>query len=137
MARTLGLGTVLKFDSNDSGSTADDTITLAVTATPPPRDRALIDGTTLGDSLAIYVAGIEQHSTYTFEVDWEPNDTQHALFITLFGAKTQILWSITYASNDIATFEGVLTKMEPQGITIDGLLRESYEVQRMTAITYT
>lgn len=135
MARTLGLGTVLKFDSDDSGS-GYDTITLAVTATPPPRERALIDGTTLGDTLATNVIGIETHSAYQFEVDWEPNDTQHALFITIFAAKTQLLWQIVYASSDIATFEGVLTKMTPQGITIDGLLREQYEVQRMTAITY-
>ena len=136
MARTLGLGTVLSMDDDDSGSVFT-TITLAVTAKPPGRERALIDGQTLGDTLATYVPGIELHSAYEFEVDWEPNDAQHVIFGTLFGAKTQIKWVITFASTDILTFEGVLTKMEPQGITVDGLLRETYTIQRMTANVYT
>lgn len=136
MARTLGLGTLVKVDDDDSGSTFT-TITLSVSAKPPGRERALIDGTTLGDTLSTYSFGIEMHSEMTVTVYSEPNDTQHAFIRTLFGAKTQVIWNITYSSTDIETMEAVISKIEPSDIQIDGLIGETWTLQRMNALAYT
>lgn len=135
MARTLGLGTIVKMDDDDSGSVFT-TITLLVTAQPPGRKRVRIDGVTLGDTLATDSFGIEDKSDVSFRVYHEPNDTQHAALRTLFAAKTQIIWNITYASADIETFEAVIVELNPQPVTADGLLSEEVVLHRLTAITY-
>lgn len=135
MARTLGLGSVVKVDDDDSGS-GFTSVTLSVSAKPIGRERALIDGTTLGDTLATYSYGIEMHSEMTVTVYSEPNDTQHAMVRTLFGAKTQVLWNITYSSADVEQFDGVVSKIEPAEVQIDGLIGETWTIQRMAAVAY-
>lgn len=136
MARTLGLGTIIKMDDDDSGSVFT-TITLLVSAQPPTRKRARIDGVTLGDTLATDVFGIEEKSDMSFITFWEPADAQHVIFNTLFGAKTQVIWNITYASADIETAEYVIVELNPQGVTSDGLLQIEVVLARMTTLAYT
>lgn len=129
MARTLGLGTVLKYDTT--------TITLAVSNTPPPRRRARVNGVTLGDTLATDSFGIEEQSDYTFTCFIEPNDTQHAAFHTAFGSKTSYTWHIVFASADDMAFAGTLVAIEPQGVAVDNLVQEQYTVHRTGAISWT
>lgn len=135
MARTLGLGTVAKYDSDDSGS-AFDTITLLVTATPPPRVRERVPGAVLGDTLAVDGAGIEQQSDFVFTLLVEPNDTQNASFHTIFAAKTPLLWQVVFTSSDTMQFEGILMAIEPQGIVKDQYYQEQYTVHRTGAISW-
>lgn len=135
MARTLGLGTVLNMDDDDSGSTFT-TITLVVTATPPPRRRVRVSGVALSDTLATDDMGVEDVSDYVFTVFREPNDTQSAMFNTLFGAKTQIKWNIVYASTDNEQFEGIVAAIEPGAIAHDQFLTETITVHRKTASTW-
>jgi hypothetical protein len=136
MARTLGLGTVLAVDDDDSG-TVFTTISLAVSATPPPRRRVRIPGTALADTLATEEAGIEDVSDYVFTHYYEPNETNGNLMTTLFAAKTKVLWQITYASSDIEAFEGLVMAIEPQQIVTDQLLTRQITIHRTGAISYT
>jgi hypothetical protein len=136
MARTLGLGTVLAVDDDDSG-TVFTTISLAVSATPPPRRRVRIPGTALADTLATEEAGIEDVSDYVFTHYYEPNETNGNLMTTLFAAKTKVLWQITYASADIEAFEGIVMAIEPQQIVTDQLLTRQITIHRTGAISYT
>lgn len=136
MARTLGLATAIAMDDDDSGSTYT-TVTLVTTATPPARKRVRVSGVALSDTLESDDMGIEAKSDVTFTVMYEPNDTQHAAFNTLFGAKTQILWKITYASADIETFEGIVSDIEPQPIQHDQYLTMQVTIHRKTASTWT
>lgn len=135
MARTLGLGTVLKYDSDDSGS-AFDTITLVVNATPPPRRRVRIPAPALADTLATDEMGMEEASYYTFQVFEEPNDTQSASFNTIFSNKTQLIWQIVYSSTDTQQFEGVVSDLETLQVTAEGLLLQQVTVHRKTASTW-
>jgi len=135
MARTLGLGTIVKVDDDDSGSVFT-TITLTVTANPPTRRRVRIDGVTLGDTLATDELGIEDKSDVSFRIYSEPNDTQHAMLRTLFGSKTQVLWNITYASADVEQFDAVIVSIEPTEVTADGLIGEVITLHRKAAIAY-
>ena len=135
MARTLGLGTVAKYDANDDANVSD-TITLLVTGTPPPRVRERVNGATLGDTLSVDGMGIEQVSDYTFTLMVEPNDTQHASFHSIFGAKTALLWQVVFTSSDVMQFEGILAAIEPQGIVKDQYYQEQYTVTRTGAISW-
>ena len=135
MARVLGIATVPKYDSDDSGSVFD-TITLMTNATPPPRTRRRIDGAAFGDSLAVDEFGIEAQSDYLFDYWYEPNDTQHASFRTIFGAKTALLWQLVYGSNDTEQFEGKIANIEPQPYGVDNLLSERITVHRTGAISF-
>lgn len=136
-SRYIGLGTVFNVDEDDSGSTFT-AITLVITGTPPPRTRELIDGTALSDTLATYEAGIEQHSQYVFTQFWEPEDTVHASLDTLFGAKTQVIFTINYTTgNTTDSFEGFVSGLEPQPIVHNGIYQRQVTIQRKTAITRT
>lgn len=135
MARTLGLGTVLKMDDDDSGSVFT-TITLVVTATPPARKRVRVSGVALADTLETDDMGIEAKSDYTFTTFREPNDTQSAMFNTLFTNKTQIIWNVTYASGDIETFEGIVSDIEPGQVVHDQFVTEQITIHRKTASTW-
>ena len=136
--KLLGLGTVIKVDENGDGD-AHTTVTLVVNATPPARERELIDGTALADSLATYEAGIEMHSEFTFTQFWEPGDTQHESIDTLFGNKNVVQWQILYTSTPAKThtFTGFVSRLAPNTIEVNGLLMREATVQRKSAITPT
>jgi hypothetical protein len=135
MARTLGLGTLVKMDDDDSGSTFT-TLTLVTNATPPARKRIRVPGMALSDTLETDDMGAEAKSDVVVTIMHEPNDTQHATFNTLFSAKTQIIWNITYASTDIETFEGIVSDIEPQTIQHDQFLLMNVTIHRKTASTW-
>jgi hypothetical protein len=133
--KLLGLGTVLKVDENDD-ATGHTTVTLVMNITPPARERELIDGTSLSDTLATYEAGIEQHSEFTFTQFWEPGDSQHESIDTLFGSKTAVEWQIVYTNGTPETdeFEGFVSRLGPQTIEVNNLVMREVTVQRKTAI---
>lgn len=136
MARTLGLGTVIAVDDDDSGSVFT-TISLAVTATPPGRRRERIPATALADTFATTEPGIELESEYSFEHYYEPNETNGNLITTLFANKTKVLWQITYASSDVEAFEGWVSDIEVMPIVTNELLKRRVTIQRSGSISYT
>lgn len=136
MARTLGLATVFKMDDDDSGSVFT-TLTLVTTATPPKRKRIRVSGVALSDTLESDDMGIEAKDDVKLTIMYEPHDAQHVIFDTLFGAKTQIIWNITYASTDIETFEGILSDIEPGSISHDQYLTMDVTIHRKTASSWT
>jgi hypothetical protein len=136
-SRFLGLGTVMSVDEDDSGTTFT-AITLCLEGTPPARKRERIDGTALSDTLSTYEMGVEQHSEFSFLQFWEPEDTMHASLDTLFGAKTQVIFTIAYTTTSTTdTFEGVVSDLEPQTFTNNSIYQRRVTVQRKTAITRT
>lgn len=136
MARTLGLATTFGMDDDDSGSTFT-TITLVTTANPPKRKRIRVSGVALSDTLESDDMGIEAKDDVQMTLFYEPHDAQHVIFDTLFGAKTQIKWQITYASTDVETFEGILSDIEPGPIVHDQYLSMNITIHRKTASTWT
>jgi hypothetical protein len=127
-AKNLGLGTVLTVNSV--------TLTLGIDATPPAKKRALIDGSTLSDSLATYEAGIEEHSEYMFTHFWEPGDTMHEGIDTLFGSKAEVAITLDYTDSGTTTetFNGIVSDLEPQTIQKDNLLMRKVTIQRTGSI---
>lgn len=127
-AKNLGLGTVLTVNSV--------TLTLGIDATPPAKKRALIDGSTLSDSLATYEAGIEEHSEYMFTHFWEPGDTMHEGIDTLFGSKAEVAITLEYTDSGTTTetFNGIVSDLEPQTIQKDNLLMRKVTIQRTGSI---
>lgn len=132
----LGLGTLVKVDEDDTGSTFT-TCTLITTCTPPARERELVDATALADTLSTYSAGIEKHSEFTFDQYWEPGDTQHESIDILFGAKTKVLWNVVYVDGTTDSFEGFVSKMAPNAIKMNEHLQRAVAIQRTGAITRT
>jgi hypothetical protein len=135
-SKWLGNGTLFKVDEDDSGSTFT-TITLCIDGTPPARKRVRIDGTVLADTLSTYELGMEDFSEFSFNQLWDPIDTQHASLDTLFGAKTVVIWTITYTSTEVDSFEGYVSALEPAALTKDGLNSRKVTVQRKSATTRT
>jgi 2-keto-3-deoxy-galactonokinase len=135
MARTLGLGTLVKVDDDDSGSTFT-TVSLVTNLTPPGRKRVRVDGTALADTLATDEAGIEDKSDFVYNHFHEPNETNANLMDTLFGAKTQVIFTITYASTDVETFEGIVMGLQQAQIVQDNLLAREVTIHRRTASTW-
>lgn len=135
MARTLGLGTLLAVDDDDSG-TIFTTVSLVTDMTPPPRTRMRVDGTALADTLAIDEAGIEDKSDFVYNHFDEPNETNSVIMETLFGSKTQVKFVITYASTDIETFEGIVMGIARAQVTKEQLLMRQVTIHRRTASTW-
>jgi len=135
MARVLGLGTLVKVDDDDSGS-GYTTLALNVDVTPPPRRRVRVDDTALDSTLATDSAGIEDKSDFEFTHFYDPGATNDTIAVTLFGAKTQALWQITYADSGTETFEGIIMALEPQPIKHNEHLMRKVTVHRVTASTF-
>lgn len=127
--KLLGLGTVVK--------ATDTAVTLLTNITPPPRSRALIDGTALEDDLATNELGIEEHSEFTFTQFWEPGDTQHETIDADFDSKATKTYKIEYTNSPQVTdsFSGKVSRIAPQPIEINGLVQREVTIQRLTAIT--
>lgn len=136
--KQIGLGTLVKVDEDDSGSVFT-TCTIVMDATPPARKRARIGQTSLDDTLETFAPGIESASEFQFTQYWHPTDTQHASIDTLFGAKTIVLWQIVYpfAAPITDQFEGWVSDLEPQQISVDGMIMRRVTIQRTSAITRT
>lgn len=134
--KQIGLGTLVKVDEDDSGSTLT-SCTLVMDVTPPKRERELVDQTALDDTLQSYAAGIEKHSEFTFTQYWHPTDTQHVSIDTLFGAKTLVLWNIVYpfASAITESFEGFVSAMEPGTVKHNEMITRKVTIQRTGAIS--
>lgn len=135
-SKYLGLGTLFKVDEDDSGSTFT-TITLCIDGTPPKRSRVRIDATALTDTLSTYKMGMEDFSEFSFTQFWDPLDTQHVSLDTLFAAKTQVIWTITYTSGEVDSFEGFVSELSPTTVAKDQLLQRKVVVQRKTDTTRT
>ena len=136
--KQIALGTLVKVDENDDGN-SHTTMTVVMDSTPPARKRARIDKTSLDDTLATFAAGIEQHSEFQFTQYWHPGDTVHQHVDTLFGAKTEVEWQIVYPFGTPVTdeFEGWVSDLEPQQLTVDGMITRRVTIQRTTATTRT
>lgn len=136
--KQIGLGTIVKVDEDDTGSTFT-TCTVVMEVTPPKRSREKVDVTSLDDTLATYAPGIETHSEFKFKQFWHPTDTQHTSIDTLFGSKAQVIWNIVYpfASPITDQFEGWVSDIEPETITTNGTISRTVTIQRCTAITRT
>lgn len=136
--KQIGLGTIVKVDEDDSGSTFT-TCTVVVDVSPPSRVRAGVDQTSLDDTLETEAPGIEQKSEFKFKQFWHPTDTQHASIDTLFDSKAQVIWNIVYpfATPITDQFEGWVSGLEPETITAGGMIMRTVTVKRMTAITRT
>lgn len=132
----LGNGTVLKVDE-DANGTGHTTITLVVDCTPPKRSRVRIDGTVLSDTLSTYELGMEDFSEFSFNHLWDPLDTQHVSFDTLFGSKAVVEYQIVYTSTEIDKFTGYVSELAPSPVVKDGLLSRKVSVQRKSANTRT
>ena len=135
MARVLGLGTLTKVDDDDSGS-GYTTLSLDVEVTPPPRKRVRVDNTALDDTLSTDAAGIEDKSDYEFMHFYDPGATNDTICGTLFGAKTEVLWQITYADAGTETFNGIVMALEPQPIKHNENLMRKVTVHRTGSITF-
>jgi hypothetical protein len=133
----LGLGSVIKVDEDDSGATLT-TVTLVIKATPPAREREMVDKTALADTLETSAGGVEKASSFMFTQYWEPEDTQHASIDTLFDSKNQVLWNIVYANTSTTdSFEGIVEKLEPTELVNNQHNQRNVTVRRQTAITRT
>jgi hypothetical protein len=135
MARVLGLGTLNKVDDDDSGSTYT-TLSLMVNITAPPRRRVRVPGVALEDTLAVDGMGIEDVSDYEFEHFYDPGATNDNIVVTLFAAKTAVLWQITYADAGTETFEGVVAEIIPLPISDREYLRRRVVIHRTGSITF-
>lgn len=135
MARVLGLGTLNAVDDNDSGSVFT-SLTLMVGVTPPPRKRVRVDNTALEDTLSTDSMGIEDKSDYEFEHYYDPGATNDTIVVTLFAAKTAVLWQVTYADAGTETFEGIVAEIIPQPIKHNENLMRKVVVHRTGAITH-
>jgi hypothetical protein len=136
-SKLLGLGTVVKVDENDDGN-SHTSVTLVMSATPPARERELIEGVALSDTLATREAGIETFSEFTFTQFWEPEDTQHASIDTLFDSKAKVEWQVVYSNTSTTDeFEGFVSRMAPQPIETNNFVMREVTIQRTSAITRT
>jgi len=127
--RQIGLGTVVDFDENS--------VTLMVDVTPPARTRTTVDQTAIDEELATYAPGIEEHSEFSFTQFWHPTDADHAALDALFDSKEEVDFIIKYpfALEVTDTFTGVVSALEPETITRDGVITRKVTVQRMSDIT--
>jgi len=134
-AKQLALGSLVKVDHD--ADTVYTTVGLTRTITPPGRSRVNVDGTVLADTLKTNEPGVEDFSEFSFMQLWHPNDTNHELIDTLFGAKTKVNWQVLYGATPVSTdqFAGYVSQLGNEALEIDGVISRVVTVQRTGAIT--
>ena len=92
----------------------------------------------LADTLATNELGIENHSHFTFEHFWDPNDaTNHEKVDTNFGDKKEHLWRISDSQSTPVTdsFNGKIVGMVTETIEHDTIVKRTVTVHRTGDIT--
>ena len=135
MAKYIGLGCVVQVDP--AGATTYVTIDQIVSFTPPQRERELVDGTSLDDTLQTYIPGIEKHSNCEINFIWDPDDADHTALYTLFGSKAEAQWKLTYtdATPSTWTFKGKVSNFNLENVEHNKTLMAKITIQRTNAIT--
>jgi hypothetical protein len=107
--------------------------------TPPPRVRAGVDGTVLGDTLETELPGIEEQSMVEFTQLWHPNHANHNLVDALFDSRAESNWRIAYgpaATAITATFPAQVFAIEPDTVEVNGAIARTVRLQRTGAIVW-
>lgn len=135
--KQAAFGTIIKLDHDANGSF--DVQPLVINATPPGRDRELIEGKSLGDTFDVPILGIEQQSQFELEQFWHPGQTEHEKCDTLFESGAQAPWQIVtpHATPKTIEFPGKVVKLGPEQLQQGGTYKRKVTVQRTGAITLT
>ncbi len=132
-SKRKGLGSTVSCDP--AGGTTFAAVGMTREITPPPRHRAKIDGTHLGDDLATNEPGVEEHSEFRFLQLWDPDETGDEVMDTLFDSQAVAAWQVEYPHGVTDTFSGWVSDISPETIEVAGLLAREVIVQRTSDIT--
>jgi hypothetical protein len=135
MARVIGLGTVPKFDDDDSGSVYT-SFTTVIDVQRPSWVRERVENTALEDTLATEAAGIEIAGDASLTIYSDPGSTQDALIRTHFAAKTQALWQFLYSDAGTETFDAIIMAYEPMPIVRNEHQKAKITLARQGASTF-
>jgi hypothetical protein len=135
MAVIPGLGTLLKV-----------TITSVLTAVG---QRVSIDGpemsvgtaetTNLDSAWKTFRPTIPDGGTLSGTLQYDPKDTGHTFLFTLISSPPQggNAMTLDFEDGSIAAFTGILTKLKPTGMEVEGNVEAEFEIKVSGAITIT
>ncbi len=119
MAYLIGAGTVLSRRTATS-PVAYTAITQVKDITPPPLEMGTVETTHLASSAREFMATIPDGGEVTFNLEYDPADTQHIALYTSFGAKTIETWRIDLPGTAVnIDFTGFITKFGIDQVSVD------------------
>ena len=142
--RYTGKGALVKVNSSGDGTTML-TVGLCTSATPPAREKSLIDLTAMEDTVAVAASGIEQLSEFSFTSLHDPSDTTDDALDALYASGASVKWQLIIAtltavgvtSTWTKDFTGVLFAITPATVEGGTGTPRTCKVSRTGAITDT
>lgn len=131
MAVAPGKGTTLKNGTNLIGQVFDIQL-------PNPVNPEL-DTTDLDDAQRSFTGTIADYGEFSFKLNYDSADTQHAALWTAYGAGTSVSWTITLADTGTTTiaFSGHIKQWQWGNATVDNKIELTVTVKLTGAITLT
>lgn len=131
MAVAPGKGTTLKNGTNLIGQVFDIQL-------PNPVNPEL-DTTDLDDAQRSFTGTIADYGEFSFKLNYDSADTQHAALWTAYGAGTSVSWTITLADSGTTTiaFSGHIKQWQWGNATVDNKIELTVTVKLTGAITLT
>lgn len=131
MAVAPGKGTTLKNGTNLIGQVFDIQL-------PNPVNPEL-DTTDLDDAHRSFTGTIADYGEFSFKLNYDSADTQHAALWTAYGAGTSVSWTITLADTGTTTiaFSGHIKQWQWGNATVDNKIELTVTVKLTGAITLT
>jgi len=100
----------------------------------PSGSVSVIDVTALNDTAKQKMVGMEDEGQFSFNLNWNAADVQHALLRTNFAAQTQTNFKITLSDTTVITFAAFITGFDHSG-AVDGVYEASITLEITGAIT--
>lgn len=131
MAVAPGKGTTLKNGTNLIGQVFDIQL-------PNPVNPEL-DTTDLDDAQRSFTGTIADYGEFSFKLNYDSADTQHAALWTAYGAGTSVSWTITLADSGTTAiaFSGHIKQWQWGNATVDNKIELTVTVKLTGAITLT
>ena len=142
MAKNRFPGRAGKFEVDVTGeATSFSQVTVARNIQLPGASKAFIDLMGMEDDDFQGEPGIEEESTWSLEVVWDPSDAQDESLRAAYEANTYCNFKVTFTDKDdttaITTWNGYITGLEPVAVGGNDPVAMAVSGRRVGAITET
>lgn len=122
-----GKGTLLKVKI----SSVLTTVAQRVSIDGPELEVGTAETTNLDSAKKTYRPTISDPGTLSGTLQYDPHDPTHLYLFGLWDTPVLAEWQLVFADTDATTadFDGVLTKLKPTGMEVDGNLEAEFEIK--------
>jgi hypothetical protein len=130
-----GLGTLLKATITSVLTT----VAQRVSIDGPEMSVGTAETTNLDSTWKTFRPTLPDGGTLSGTLQYDPKDASHAFLFTLISSPSQTgnVMNLVFKDGTIAAFTGILTKLKPTGMEVEGNLEAEFEIKVTGAIVIT